>query len=122
MWTASSTAFMYEQQVSFVFTTTVSWDYFWTISYIWSTEPDLILSKIGHLVGSFILGLLFYYWLGVRRGTLLTMVFLVSIVEITQELFTRDSMFLDMLINLAGIALAALFLSYVTQKMNKLVG
>ncbi|WP_143083184.1 hypothetical protein [Alteribacillus iranensis] len=106
MWTSSPSAFINGLDVSFQFITEVSWPKFWDASYITSTEPYFIISKIGHLVGSFLLAILYFFWLERTKGTLTLLILLLATIEISQEYFTRDARFLDLTINLAGVLLA----------------
>ncbi|WP_240377968.1 VanZ family protein [Bacillus piscicola] len=109
MWTSSSSAFINELHISFQLTTEVSWNKFWDIRYLANTEPYFVISKIGHLVGSFLLGILYFNWLGLKIRTLIPLFILIAAIEISQEYFTRDARFLDLAINTAGVLLAVGF-------------
>lgn len=107
MWTTSSTDFMYDQDVSFTFTRDVDWEEFWSVTYLWKSELDFVLSKFGHYFGSWILAHLFFKWRGLRTSTLALLLLFVSFSEVTQEFFTRDARFLDIGINAVGVLTAA---------------
>ncbi|WP_375162426.1 VanZ family protein [Bacillus sp. V3B] len=106
MWTSSSKEFIDNQQVSFVFNTTLHWEKFWDPKYLLNIRPYFIISKVGHLLGCFTLGMLLFNWLGLDKKTIFLSIFLVSLMEITQEFFIRDARFLDIVINHIGILLS----------------
>ncbi|MGO4889561.1 VanZ family protein [Anaerobacillus sp. MEB173] len=71
-----------------------------------NSETYFVISKIGHFVGCFILGLLLFNWLGLKKLTLVFILVLVTLVEISQGFFTRDARFLDVIINVSGVTFA----------------
>ncbi|CAM3883038.1 hypothetical protein [Alkalicoccus chagannorensis] len=107
MWTYSSTAFMYDQHIQFVFTTDVSWERFFSLRYVGDlqTDEDLLFSKIAHVFSSALLAFLFFLWLGLRTWTVAAMLIFVTTVEVVQEFFTRDARALDIVLNGTGVCI-----------------
>ncbi|NJP38349.1 VanZ family protein [Alkalicoccus luteus] len=113
MWTESSTRLIYDQHVAFTLTRNVSWENFWSTDYVEALRHSggLLVSKVAHVVSSFLLGLLFFRWIGLKLDALVCLLLGVAVVEVLQEFFTREAYALDIMLNATGVLTAALLVS-----------
>ncbi|SDO38956.1 hypothetical protein [Alkalicoccus daliensis] len=112
MWTESSTAFLRELSVSFQLVSEPSLSGFWSVSYtgVLMDSRLLLLFKVFHVLSSFILGLLFFHWMGVRFLPVVFLLLVVTFIEVMQVFFTREALALDVLLNASGVISAAALL------------
>ncbi|PRO67037.1 VanZ family protein [Alkalicoccus urumqiensis] len=109
MWTESSTDLVEKAVVSIQLTAQADWSEFFSAEYVGDLSEDsfLVLSKTAHVLSSVLLGLLFFWWQGIRISKVVLLLAVVTFIECMQEFFTRDSRILDVGLNALGVLIAA---------------
>lgn len=112
MWTESALQFAREMEISFQLRKDVSWEGFWSLSYLGDlrTNYALLVQKVSHYLSSLLLALLFFNWVGLHLSAIYLLFFGVTTVEMLQVYFGREALALDVLLNTAGVLSGAALL------------
>ncbi|CAM3767154.1 VanZ family protein [Alkalicoccus chagannorensis] len=112
MWHASPEELLHYQDIIYRFNPDPTWTTFLEPEQIRVYEAMASVNMMSHILGTSVLGFLFFHWLGLRAWTVVTLALFVTSVELLQPFFGRTAWLIDIGFNLLGLTIGAFLYWY----------